>query len=97
MKLQNFVKKQKCLNLRPKMSCLGIFDQKCLNWVFLGKDLKKTIVRFEISTLKFVYLQNFTKKEKCLNLGPKMSDLCIFELEFENNIVILEVSTLEFV
>ena len=97
MKLQNFVKKQKCLNLRPKMSYLGIFDQKCLNWVFLGKDFKRTIVRFEISTLKFVYLQNFTKKEKCLNLGPKMSDLCIFELEFENNIVILEVSTLEFV
>ena len=62
MKLQNFVKKQKCLNLRPKMSYLGIFDQKCLNWVFLGKDFKKTIVRFEISTLKFVYLQNMTKK-----------------------------------
>ena len=97
MKLQNFVKKQKCLNLRPKISYLGIFDQKCLNWVFLGKDLKKTIVRFEISTLKFVYLQNFTKKEKCLNLGPKMSDLCIFGLEFQSNIVIFEISTLKFV
>ena len=79
------------------MPYLGIFDKECLIWVFLGKNFKKTIVRFEISTLKFVYLQNFTKKEKCLNLGPKMSDLCIFELEFENNIVILEVSTLEFV
>ena len=79
------------------MPFLGIFHQECLIWVFLGKNFKKTIVRFEISTLKFVYLQNFTKKEKCLNLGPKMSDLCIFELEFENNIVILEVSTLEFV
>ena len=97
MKLQNFAKKQKCLNLRPKISYLGIFDQKCLNWVFLGKDLKKTIVRFEISTLKFVYLQNFTKKEKCLNLGPKMSDLCIFGLEFQSNIVIFEISTLKFV
>ena len=97
MKLQNFVKKQKCLNLRPKISYLGIFDQKCLNWVFLGKDLKKTIVRFEISTLKFVYLQNFTKKEKCLNLGPKMSDLCIFGLEFQSNIVTFEISTLKFV
>ena len=63
MKLQNFVKKQKCLNLRPKISYLGIFDQKCLNWVFLGKDLKKTIVRFEISTLKFVYLQKFGKNQ----------------------------------
>ena len=40
----------------------GIFDQKYLIWVFFGKNLKKTIVKFEISTLKFVYLQNFTKK-----------------------------------
>ena len=28
------------------------------------------------------------KNQKCLNLGPKMPDLCIFGLEFENNIVI---------
>ena len=56
-----------------------------------GLELKKkeTIVIFEISTLKFAYLQNFIKKkQKCLNLGPKMPDLCIFGLEFENNIVI---------
>ena len=63
-----FSKKQKCLNLRPKMPHLGIFDQKCLIWVFLGKIFRKTIVIFEISTLKFVYLQYFTKKQKCLNL-----------------------------
>ena len=50
------------------MPYLGIF----------GQDFqKKTIVIFEISTLKFVYLQNFTKKQKFLNLGPKMSDLGI--------------------
>ena len=97
MKLQNFVKKQKCLNLRPKISYLGIFDQKCLNWVFLGKDFKKTIVRFEISTLKFVYLQNFPKKQKCLNLGPKTPDLGNFGLKFENNIVMFEIGTLKFV
>ena len=29
--------------------------------------------------------------------GTKMSDLGILELEFENNIVIFEISTLEFV
>ena len=58
---------------------------------------KKTIVIFEISTLKFVYLQNFTKKQKSLNLGPKMPDLWIFGLGFENNIAIFEISTLEFV
>ena len=47
------------------------------------------------------------KEQKCLNLGPKMSYfwyfwpkmhcLGIFGLEFENNIVIFEISTLKFV
>ena len=44
---------------------------------------------FEISTIKSVYLLNFTKKQKYLNLGPKVLDLGIFGLEFEKNIVIL--------
>ena len=66
-----FLRKQKCLNLGPKMPYLGIFDQKWLIWVFSGTVFRKTIVIFEISTLKFVYLQNFPKKQKCLNLGPK--------------------------
>ena len=69
------------------MPYLGIFDQKWLIWVFSGTVFRKTIVIFEISTLKFVYLQNFPKKQKCLNLGPKMPDLGIFGLEFENNTV----------
>ena len=94
--LQNFTEKQKCLNLGPKMSYLGIFDQKCFIWIILGKNFKNTVVIFEISTLKFVYLQNFTEEQKCLNLGPKMPDFGIFGLEFEKNIVIFEISTLEF-
>ena len=65
-------------------------------WVFLGKNFRKTIVVFEISTLKFVYLQNFTKNQKCLNLGPNMPDLGILRLELENNIIIFEVRTLKF-
>ena len=73
------------------------FNQECLIWVFLGKNFKKTVVIFEIITLKFVYLQNFPKKQKCLDLGPKMPDLGIFALEFANNIVIVEISTLKFV
>ena len=81
----------------PKRPYLGIFDQKCLIWVFLGKNFKKPIAIFEISALKLVYLQNFTKKQRYLNLGPKMPALCIFGLEFENNIAILEISTHEFV
>ena len=62
-----------------------------------GQEFLKTIVIFEISTLEFVKLQNFEKKQKCLNLGPKMTYLSIFVVEFENNIVMFEISTLEFV
>ena len=47
--------------------------------------------------LEIALLQNFAKKQKCLNLGPKMPDLGIFGLEFENNIAIFEITTLKFV
>ena len=73
------------------------FTKKTLIGYFWARIFKKTIVIFEISTLKFVYLTNFTKKQKCLNLGPEMPDLSIFGLELESNIVIFEISTLEFV
>ena len=76
-------------------------------WVFLTKNALfgyfwarifiKTIVIFEISILKFAYLQNFLKNQKCLNLEPKMPDFGIFGREFENNFVICEISALEFV
>ena len=79
------------------MPYLGIFDQKCFISVFLGKTFRKTIYIFEISTLKFVYLQNFAKKQKCPNFGRKMLDLGIFRLELESNIITFEISTLEFV
>ena len=42
--LQSLMQKQKCLHLGPKMSYFGIF----------GLELEKTVVIFEISTLKFV-------------------------------------------
>ena len=53
-----------------------------------GLEFENNFVIFDISTLKFVYMQNFTKKQKCLNVGQKTHDLGIFGLEFENNIVI---------
>ena len=37
------------------------------------------------------------KKQKWLNFEPKMPDLRIFGLEFENNVVICEISTLKLV
>ena len=38
-----------------------------------------------------------SKNWRCLNLGQKMSDLGIFGLEFEKDIVIYEISKLQFV
>ena len=52
--LQNFAKDKKCINLRPKVPYLGIFEL----------ELIKTIAIFEIATFEFVYLQNFAKKNK---------------------------------
>ena len=61
-----------------------------------GLEFENNFVIFETSTLEFVCMQNFTKKQKYLNLGQKMNDLGTFGLEFENNFVIFEISTLEF-
>ena len=80
------MRKQKCLNLETKIPYLGIFE-----------NFKITIVIFEITILKFFYFQNLTKQQKGLNLEPKSLDLGIFELEFENNIAVIEINTLRFV
>ena len=37
----------------------------------LGKELKKTVAVFEISTPKFFQLQNFAKKTKMAKFGRK--------------------------
>ena len=71
----------------PKIPYLGTF----------GLEFSKTIVIFEISTLKYIYLQSFTEKQECLNLGAEMLDLAIFGTEFQINFVIFEINTLEFV
>ena len=42
-------------------------------------------------------IANLVKKQKYLNLGSKMCDSGIFGLEFEKNIVMFEIITLEFV
>ena len=88
---------KKCLSLRPKMLDLGVFNQKCLILVILYKTFRKPIVIFETSILNFVYLQNFAKKNKMFNWGPKMLDLDIFGLEFKNNILISDIIILKFV
>ena len=62
-----------------------------------GLEFENDIVIFEISTLEFVYLQNFAKKQKHLNLESKMRYLGIFGLGFYKTIVIFEISSFEFI
>ena len=69
------MKKMKISIFGTKMPYLGISEL----------EYSKTIFIFEISTIKFVFMQNFVKKWKYLNLGPKMHYLGIFGLEFSNN------------
>ena len=52
-----------------------------------GKKKKKTIVIFEISNLEFVQMENLLKRQKCLNLGPKMPYLGVFGSEFLKKIL----------
>ena len=52
----------------------------CTKILLLGiskREFSKTIVIFEMNTFKFVYLQNFVKKQKWLGLRPKMPYLSI--------------------
>ena len=61
-----------------------------LQYGIFGLEFYKTVVIFEISTLKFVYFQHFGKKTKMPKLEPKMPYLGILRLEFQ-------ISTLKFV
>ena len=54
-----------------------------LDKIIFGIELENNIVIFVISTSEFVNLQNFSEKQKCLNLGSKTLDLGIFGLDFE--------------
>ena len=65
--------------------------------IFRLDFFKKTIVIFKISALEFVLLQFFAKKQKRSILGPKMPYLDVFKLEFENNIVTLEICAFELI
>ena len=69
--LQNLTKKQKCLNLGPKMPYLGIFYQKCLVWVFLGYNFKRTIAIFEISNPSICLIAKCHELIKMPKFGTK--------------------------
>ena len=63
---------------------------------FLARILKKLLSYLKLAPSILSISENSRKNKKCLSLGPQMPDLSTFGLEFENNIVIFEISTLEF-
>ena len=72
---------------------MPIFEtKKRFFFAIFGLDVENNIVIFEISTLTFVYLQTFAKKQKCSNLGAKMPVWCIFGLKLQNVLVNLQWS-----
>ena len=87
VKFQNFVKKQIMLKFGIKNALFGYFWARILTnychiWnhhpqicqiakFLLKRKMLKFGVIFEISTLKFVQLQNFAKKRKIFKFGTK--------------------------
>ena len=68
------------------MSYLSIF----------GLEFDKTIVILKSAASNLLNGKISQKKQKCLNLGPKMPYLSIFGLEFGKAIVISEINKSNF-
>ena len=88
-------------NQYPQICVNGKFYKKTKGPKFWTRNalfacFLKTIVKLQIRSLKFVYLQNFVNKEICLKLGEKMLYFGIFGHKFQKTIVIFEISTLKF-
>ena len=70
------------------------------NSLFLGLKKKiviKNILIFEIATLGFVKFQSFNQDKNRFKLDSKNPFLGKFRIEFENIIVIFEISTFQFI
>ena len=80
------------------MCCTGIlrFCVVCVVWVFLGKGFEKTIAIFQNEHTQTCLFAKLYEKLKMPKFWTKKPDLGIFALQFENNFVIFEISTLEF-
>ena len=68
----------------------------CYLYVF-GSNFENTFSHLQSASLNLSYCKVWCKKQKSLNLGPKVPDFRILGLEFENIIAIFEASILEFV
>ena len=74
------MQKHKFLNLGPKNFYLGV----------LGGNFKNLNSYLKSTPSNLCYCKVLFKHKKSLNLSPRIPDLGILGLEFENNIVIFE-------
>ena len=73
------------------------FATKSALFGYFGLEFKKKLLSYLKSAPSNLSICKISRKnKKSLILGPKRPDLCIFWLEFESNIVIFEISTLNF-
>ena len=63
----------------------------------LGSNFENPLSYLKSAPSNLPYYEVWCKKQKSLNMGPKMSDFGILVLEVENNIVIFEITTFKFV
>ena len=66
------------------------FGTKNASFGYFALEFENNIVIFEISNPNLSNCKISRKKQKCLNLWPRMTYLGIFWLEFENDIVIFD-------
>ena len=72
--IAKFRRKPRCLNHGSNMAYLLFLTNNVLFWNFSARISKTAFAIFEISTLKFLSLQNFAKKNKnALMLGQTAS------------------------
>ena len=86
--IAKYRKKTKMPKFGAKNALFGYF------WARIWKKLLSYLKLAPSNLSKWKISQ---QKLGCLNLGAKMPYLGIFELEFQNTIVIFEISTLQFV
>ena len=72
------------------------FETKTAWLICFGAGIWKQYCHISNQHLRICLTAKFRGNKKCLNLGPNMPDLGVFGLEFENNIALFEISTLEF-
>ena len=78
-------------------SLLGIFDQECLICEFYCKNVLKNYSHISNQHPQICQVANFHEKTKLPKFPTKNVLLGIYEIEFCETVVVLEINSLKFV